>query len=302
MGYLVAAVGFAVAFGLLQRTAQRQNVHYFHATGVNYVVATFAASIWIVAQGTWAAPPLVYWVGALNGISFAVLIVLQYFMLGQRGVGVTFALGSIALIAPITLSIIVFNEDAGALTLAGIGLLVIAAPLIAYRRTPMLTAPKARLYWVLVAGLLGFTAGTLISWKVITEITPADSRGVFVMMTFLGATAASSVILGIRRVRDGPSPQQQPLQICTAPWVGPACSMPKPVMIGLAMGLCNIGNLSLFLVALTEVPGAVAFPVHSAGTVLLTTLAGWVFWREGHGRAALIGITAAVIGLILVNL
>ena len=87
MGYLVAAVMLAVTFGLIQRAAQQRRVHYFHVTCTNYVVATLVALIWVAALGGWAASPLVYWVGALNGVGFGVLIVLQYFMLGQRGVG-----------------------------------------------------------------------------------------------------------------------------------------------------------------------------------------------------------------------
>ena len=113
-----------------------RRVHYFHVTCTNYVVATLVALVWVAAQGDWAASPLVYWVGALNGVGFGVLIVLQYFMLRQRGVGVTFALGSLSLLAPITTSLVVFGEPAEALTLSGIALLVVAAPLIAYRRMP----------------------------------------------------------------------------------------------------------------------------------------------------------------------
>ncbi len=299
MGYLVAAVGLAVAFGIIQRAAQRQRAHYFLTTSTNYLVATLVGLLWVAVQGDWVASPLVYWVGALNGIGFAVLIVLQYFMLARRGVGVTFALGSIALVAPITLSLVVFNEQANALTLAGISLLVIATPLIAYRRMPTLSAAKVGLYWALLVALLGFTAGTLISWKIVTEATPADDRAVFVTMTFAGAVAASAVTLAIRRWQEGLVPSRPLLR---PGFPGLLAAIPLPVAAGIAMGLCNIGNLSMFLVALGEIPGAIAFPVHQAGTVLLTTLAGTLLWRERHGPAALVGVAAALAGLVLINL
>ena len=302
MGYLVAAVILAVTFGLIQRAAQRQRVHYFHVAWTNYVVAAVVALVWVVARDGWPASPLVYWVGALNGVGFAVLIVLQYFMLGQRGVGVTFALGSLALLAPITVSLVVFGEPAEALTLSGIALLVVAAPLIAYRRMPLLPAAKVGLYWAVVAGLLGFTAGTLVLWKVINEVTPAADRGAFVLATFAGATATAALTLALRRWRDCPAPPLQRRRPFRARWLRALSLIPLPIVMGVGLGLCNVVQLWLLLAALREVPGAVAFPVHSAGTVLLITLAGWIVWRERHGPVTLLGIAAALVGLALVNL
>ena len=302
MGYLVAAVILAVTFGLIQRAAQRRRAHYFHVAWTNYVVAAVVALVWVVARDGWAAELLVYWVGALNGVGFAVLIVLQYFMLGQRGVGVTFALGSLSLLAPITVSLVVFEEPAEALTLSGIALLVVAAPLIAYRRMPLLPAAKVGLYWAVVAGLLGFTAGTLVLWKIINEVTPAADRGAFVLATFAGATATAALTLALRRWRDGPAPPLRQAGQVGAGWIGALSLIPLPIVMGVGLGLCNVVQLWLLLAALREVPGAVAFPVHSAGTVLLITLAGWIVWRERHGPVTLLGIAAALVGLVLVNL
>ncbi len=291
-----------MAFGLIQRAAQRQRVHYFHVTGTNYLLATLVALAWVVAQGGWEASPLVYWVGLLNGVGFAVLIVLQYFMLQQRGVGITFALGSLSLLAPIMVSLVVFGEPAEAVTLSGIALLVVAAPLIAYRRMPLLPAAKVGLYWAVVAGLLGFTAGTLVLWRVINEVTPAADRGAFVFATFAGATVTAALTLAIWRWRDGPAPPVRRDGQVRAGWVGARSWIPLPIVMGVGLGLCNVIQLWLFLAALREVPGAVAFPVHSAGTVLLITLAGWIVWRERHGPVTLLGIAAALVGLVLVNL
>ncbi len=297
MGYLMAAVALAVSFGLIQRSAQRRRRHYFHVTGTNYALATLVALVWVAARGGWEASALTYWVGALNGVGFAVLIVLQYFMLGQRGVGITFALGSLSLLAPISVSLVVFGEPAAAVTLVGIALLVVAAPLIAYRRMPMLPAARVGLYWAVVVGLLGFTAGTLILWKVISEVSPAADRDAFVLATFAGATVTAGATLAIRRWSEGPGPPlRQPGQAGVLSWV------PLPIVMGVGLGLCNVAQLWLFLAALREVPGAVAFPVHSAGTVLLITLAGWIVWRERHGPVTLLGIAAALAGLVLVNL
>ena len=295
-------MALAVTFGLIQRAAQRRRGHYFHVAATNYALAALVALVWVAAQGGWQASALTYWVGALNGVGFAVLIVLQYFMLGQRGVGITFALGSLALLAPITTSLVVYGEPAEALTLTGIALLVVAAPLIAYRRMPLLPAAKVGLYWAVVVGLLGFTAGTLVSWKVISEITPAADRGAFVLSTFAGATVTASVTLAIKRWRDGPGPPLRGAGNVPAGWVGTISWIPPPILMGVGLGLCNVVQLWAFLTALREVPGAVAFPVHSAGTVLLITLAGWIVWRERHGPVTLLGIAAALAGLVLVNL
>lgn len=293
----MAAVALAVSFGLIQRAAQRRRGHYFYVSVTNYAVATLVALVWVAGRGGWGASALAYWVGALNGVGFAVLFVLQYFMLGQRGVGITFALGSLALLAPITVSLVVFNEPAEAVTLVGIALLVVAAPLIVYRRMPMLPAVRVGLYWAVVVGLLGFTAATLTSWKVVSEVTPTADRDAFVLATFAGATVTAGVTLAVRRWSEGPAPpMRQQGRTGALSWI------PLPIVMGVGLGLCNVLQLSVLLAALREVPGAVAFPVHSAGTVLLITLAGWIVWRERHGPVTLLGIAAALAGLVLVNL
>ena len=303
MGYLVAAVVLAVTFGLIQRAAQRRRVHYFHVAWTNYVVAALVALVWVAAQGGWEASALTYWVGALNGVGFAVLIVLQYFMLGTAGRGdhlcprLAGAAG-----ADHGTSLVVYGEPAEAVTLSGIALLVVAAPLIAYRRMPLLPAAKVGLYWAVVVGLLGFTAGTLVSWKVISEVTPAGDRGAFVLATFAGAMVTAGVTLAVRRWSDGPGPPLRQEGPVRAGWIGTRLWVPLPIVMGVGLGLCNVVQLWLFLAALREVPGAVAFPVHSAGTVLLITLAGWIVWRERHGPITLLGIAAALAGLVLVNL
>ena len=183
--------------------------------------------------------------------------------------------------------------------LAGVALLVVAAPLIAYRRTPVQVAAKVGCYWAVVLALLVFTAGTLISWKIVTEATPSEERGLFVTMTFAGAVAASAATLAVRRWGSGTTALGRPLPRLSIP--GDLGVLPVPIGAGVVLGLCNVGNLWMFLNALNEIPGAVAFPVHMASTVLLTAVAGTIIWRERHGPLAILGISAAVTGLILVN-
>ncbi len=71
---------------------------------------------------------------------------------------------------------------------------------------------------------------------------------------------------------------------------------------GLALGLVNLGATHTLLLALNALPGVIVFPVSSAVSIIVTTLAGVLIWRERLGRANLAGIVAAVAAVALINL
>ena len=70
---------------------------------------------------------------------------------------------------------------------------------------------------------------------------------------------------------------------------------------GLVLGALNV-LINLFLLgALEQLPGAIVFPVSSAGGVLLVTVSSAFLWRERLGRAALSGVAVSIVALILIN-
>ena len=67
------------------------------------------------------------------------------------------------------------------------------------------------------------------------------------------------------------------------------------------MGLANVVQLAFLVAALELIPGTIVFPIQTSASVLLTTAAGVVFWKERHGPIIWAGVTAAVAGMVIVN-
>ncbi len=73
----------------------------------------------------------------------------------------------------------------------------------------------------------------------------------------------------------------------------------RELTTGLVMAVCSvIGNVSITM-ALTRVPGAVAYPVGNGGSLTLVVLAGVLFFREKIHRVGIAGIVCGI-GAILI--
>jgi len=70
---------------------------------------------------------------------------------------------------------------------------------------------------------------------------------------------------------------------------------------GLVLGTLNVLINLLLLGALEQLPGAIVFPVSSAGGVLLVTVSSAFLWRERLGRVVLSGVAVSMLALALIN-
>ena len=55
------------------------------------------------------------------------------------------------------------------------------------------------------------------------------------------------------------------------------------------------------MAALELIPGTIAFPIQTSASVLLTTAAGVIVWRERHGPIVWAGVAAALAGMVIIN-
>jgi multidrug transporter EmrE-like cation transporter len=71
---------------------------------------------------------------------------------------------------------------------------------------------------------------------------------------------------------------------------------------GALLGAANLGNYLFLVLALMVLPGLVVYPVIAAGEVGLLSVAGVVVWKEKVGVRSWLGITLAVLALVLIQL
>ena len=76
----------------------------------------------------------------------------------------------------------------------------------------------------------------------------------------------------------------------------------KNIFFGVLLGIPNYFSLHFFFNALSKIDSSIAFPVLNIGIILLSTLAGVVFFKEHLSRKNIIGIAIASVSLYLITL
>lgn len=74
----------------------------------------------------------------------------------------------------------------------------------------------------------------------------------------------------------------------------------QDLLMGVGIGLYNLVTLSVNLVALSQVPGTLYFPLQGCAVVLLDNLCAQFWWRETLSRPALAGAVLGVLAMLLV--
>ena len=299
MGFLVAHILFVVGFALALRRAQTRGYDFFLMTGTNYATGLVIGVVWLAVAGAASVDLATVLLGIVQGARFSLAVVAIYLLLVRTGVGITFVLLRMAVIVPTVASIVWFGERPDLPTLLGIGLMLAALPLL----TRGGRSDDARLrvwwYWPVVVGTLTVTGAGLIAAKAFVEVAPIENMPLYAMTTFAAATTVALATFAVRRR----------IQPALSPTVDqPAASgfrhglFREPLALGVVTGGVNMGQLVLILLALREVPGTIVFPAQSAGSALLTIIAGYVLWHERHTRGTLAGAGLAAAGLVLVSI
>jgi len=77
----------------------------------------------------------------------------------------------------------------------------------------------------------------------------------------------------------------------------------REVLLGAAMGGCSFAGQSFTAMALAKgLPGHIAFPLTTGGSLFLVALAGIVLFRERIGPSGLCGVILGVAALVMLSL
>ena len=76
----------------------------------------------------------------------------------------------------------------------------------------------------------------------------------------------------------------------------------KEILTGFAVGLTNLFSSYFLILSLDSLQTSVAFPLYSAGSILLINIGGFFIFKEKISRKNKFSIGLIVIGLILINI
>jgi drug/metabolite transporter (DMT)-like permease len=295
MAFLILHIVLISGFGLILKHAQNHRCHLNPIGFMNYLTAFLISALSAARARSFGFSKLTFALGLTNGIAYAIGFELVTLGMRLSGIVVTIAVVRLSLVVPVVFAILFWNETPNVWQAAGILLACCALPLFSTKRklaiTPQLSAiePKKTLdkrsvgtgLGLLVAAMLFINSGvSRLAMKAFNEMCPIDQKPMYLLFLF-GATTVAYAGVCIRQK---------------------ALPTLRESIYGALIGVCNVGGSWMFLKAMDRVEALIAFPVSGSGGVLFTMMVGVLFLGERLERRSSVGVVAAILALIFVNL
>lgn len=300
MLYFALSVLFTVAIYLIMRSYPQYKINSFHAIVFNYYAC--------VATGLVLTPDLtsfqhIDWASQATVLTLALgtIFVIAFVLIGRTAqkVSVTAAslAGNMSLVIPVLFGLFVFknnNKEFTTLNYAGL-VLALAALTLGAIQSPSKEQVKRRkfsfssattLLWLLpVLTFLGSgTNNTLINFLSSKYYGPAQTT-VFMIIACMGAILVGTSILLYKMI------------------VGKEKLELRSVIGGFILGVPNFLSLYFLLLALSSFGNSAAFvfPIYNILSMLVSSLAAWLIYREQLNKLNRLGLALAVLAIVFIS-
>jgi drug/metabolite transporter (DMT)-like permease len=262
----------------MMRLAQPRVANPTGLLAANYIVCTLTALILAIPElpnlsGSSIGFPA--GLGAVNGFIYLAGFALMQWSTRHNGVVLSSIFMKLGILVSMVISIVWFRELPTVLQAAGFFLAVAAIVIINYSKGTSLS----RSSWVLLLMLCMSGMGDVMS-KVYEVYGDAGIENLFLFFTFASALVLCLALMAYKKERLG---------------IG-------ELGYGALLGIPNFFSSLFLLKALGSVPGVIAFPTYSVGTILVVALAGLLIFREKLEKKQIAGSILICIALILLNL
>jgi len=276
---LLVATLFSAGFGLVLRWGQQRRCNIFAVGLINYVIAT----LYQVGRQATASPlphitPITVWLGAMVGAIYALNFGIFGPLIAKRGVSITTAMVRLAVIVPILGGILLWREQPLPVQYAGIVLTLVSMPLITLKPGVKGSVDSSAVP-LLAAMFLGSGISMLLfQWY---EKLGLPGEDVLFLGCLFGAAMIVTFIAWLRQ-RQG--------------------SSMRDLLPGVVLGLTNALANEALIDALQQLPSVIVFPFYSAVGLVIAALVSRAAWGERISRRELLGLSIAIVAVVLVNL
>ena len=267
---------------------ERHGVRNLQAIILNYFVCVLTATVLLgrvsvttdILEKDWV------WVALFLGFTFVATFNLLAITVQKFGVVLGSIFQKMSLIAPTIFAILVYAESASAVKTLGILLAIASIFVISLNKSLSKVESKQINIWLWVFPIGLFISSCFIDLGLfyVNEIGLASSRDIdFIASIFFFAGCYGILFVLIDYFRNG----------TTYRW--------KDVIAGFALGIPNFFSIYIVLKILDNgMDGSVFFPINNVGILLATAVLGLFFFNEKFNAQKLIGISMAVLSIILV--
>lgn len=303
MFYLFLATLCSATIALIFKHTENSNSNRYLITSSNYFIA-FAISLFIMlyknllsgivkadsffnefkfllSQESYILSPYssIIWgivVGSIAGFFFFSSFIYYQKSVKDNGVGISGTFAKLGILIPMIFSIIIWKEFPETLQWIGIGLSLISIVIV------NLSSQSLERFDIKPTLILLFILGGMAEFsnKIYQNYALNDYKAVFLFCIFFVAFSISIIFTLKNKAR---------FNI-------------KDILTGFAVGIPNLFSSYFLILSLDTVKASVAYPVFTAGSILLINLGGFFIFKEKISNKNKFAIALIVTALILINI
>ncbi len=295
MIYFILSVLFTVCLYLIMRAYPKFGVDSFQAIVFNYYACVITGLILTPKLEIFRSVDFTA-TGTIYTLLLGVMFVTVFLLIGLTAQKVSVTASSLAanmsLVIPVLFGLFVFQNNNKVFTFfnyAGLVLAVVSLGLGAIKRNKSNSSLKSMLIGTtLFLPLLTFIGtganNTLINYLTFTYYKPEQST-IFMIIACVGAALIGSVILICKLLF-----QNHKIQL-------------KNLIGGFVLGVPNFLSLFFLLKALQTYSNSAAFvfPIYNILTMLVSSVAAFLIYREKLNRLNQLGLLIAIIAILLIS-
>lgn len=280
MIYLIFSICCSVGVAAIFRYSEGKSIPRFGLLSVNYLIAVFISlpGSNFLSREAHKFESLLF--AAVIGVLFVAGYILLMIAIKKLGIAIPVALMRLSAVLPTIGSIMFFSEIPEILQVMGIGLAFLSLPLAGQEKLDLRQWRKffsKGFGWALV---LFFSFGiTEFALKVQTEVFPTVIISQFLLVIFSTAFLISMAIAIFQKTRFST----------------------EPILLGILLGILNYFSTYLFIKALQLLPGIMVYPTNSIGIIILSTIIGFIIWKERLSKRNFYFLLLASVALVLIH-
>ena len=244
----------------------------------NYLTAAVLMGIIVLRNGSTEVSWFTLGLGALTGLTYSIGMYMNLTLMGKRGAAITASMIQLAVLIPITVSVFIYGEIITIQQIIGILLAVSSLPLLAAKPMQRLEIDREILPKIILTIIVvGFSQ---LSSKILIQSGYEAQNNYFFLAVFTSAA----------------------ILVTPLTWRNRKKIQRNDPVYGVGVGMFNVLSNRSILLALTTIPGAIVFPVSSAGSLLMVTISAIFLFKEKVSKLNLIGIFLTLVAVVLINI
>lgn len=283
MIYLILSILISSLIFVVFKLFDVYKVNTLQAIVVNYVIAlSFGIFTSNVSMSIAEVPKQSWFIGAFClGFLFISIFNVMGITAQKNGLAVASVAGKMSVVIPIIFGILVYNESVGFVKILGILLALVAVYLSSAKSDKTSVKFKNLLFPLILFVGSGVLDTTL---KYVEKNSVSEDNVPMFLATIFGCAFILGSFFVIIQMINGKFKFQ---------W--------KNIIGGIALGIPNYYSMEFLLKAFkTDIESSTLFTINNVGIVVLTTVFALLFFKEKLIRKNWIGISLAVISIILV--